>query len=132
MKRTPTYLQLTIDNSFNFAPKLIKLNDAHIMYYGMDATGSVGLVWTDITHPDFVAVQASMHTTFLYPDLINQTGPCLIDMFFRRPGLHASGHPYDIIMAIVNNSDAAYSLLLLSLQLYNLSLIITATLHSVS
>ena len=64
----------------------LELNNTLIIYYHMDTTWSVGLVWTYFTNPDYVVVQGWIHTTSLYPDMINQTGSHIYVKFFQEVG----------------------------------------------
>ena len=50
-------------------------NNAHIIYYHMDVTWSMGLVQTYFTHPDYFVVQCWVCVTYLFPDTVSQMGP---------------------------------------------------------
>ena len=87
---------------FAHSTMVLQLNSGRIIYYYMDATQSVGLMWTYFAHPEYLAVQGWIQTTFLYWDTINQTGPYFYHYVkFIGGGYMPLSAPCDCIMAIV-------------------------------
>ena len=91
---------------------VLELNNAHIIYYYMDKTQSVGLLWTYFAHSDYMIIQGWIHATCLYPDTINKTGPHVyhyVKFFLGKVGYTPLSSPCDNIVAIVNHSNAVQS-----------------------
>ena len=88
---------------------VLMLNNDHIIYYYMDATQSLGLVWTYFTYPDYLVVQCCVKTRYLSPDTVNQTGPQIyhyVKFFSKRVGCTPLGTLFDHIMTIIDHSNA--------------------------
>ena len=83
-----------------------------IIYYQMDATWSVGLVWTYFANLNYLVVQNWVKSTFLFPDTINQMGPNVyhyVKFFPERVGYMPLDTPCDCIVAIIYHTDDAIS-----------------------
>ena len=74
----------------------------------MDATWSVGLVWTYFTHPEYLVVQSWVSTTYIFSDTINHTWLqiCYVK-FFLEMGYMSLGAPCDGFVALTDHSNAA-------------------------
>ena len=96
-------LHILIHQHSDWVTLALQLNNAHIIYYHMDKTWSVGLAWRYFTHFDCLVIQSCIHNTCIYPETINQTVYSYVK-FFLVAGLHTSGCP----MCLHNDYSQSY------------------------
>ena len=98
------------------------MDDAHIIYYHMNAFQSVVLACSYISHPNYLVVQCWISAVVLFPDLINLKGDMfyIFEVFPWVVGHMHEGTPFHHFKTIV---DIAYHVVITASPLLTLLII---------